>query len=81
MTNQEVRRILHKAEKESDLGKRQSLIDSIPKIVAPYYTIQNGVITKSRRVIQYRLDKDGEIRQCFNDISQLPYADIGKLLL
>ena len=80
MTIQEIRRIVHKAEKESDLKKRQSLIDGIPKIVSPYYTIQNGVVTKSRRIIQYCLDEDGEVRKCYNDISHSSCTDISKLL-
>ena len=80
MTKQEIVQLIRQAINASDPEKRQNLIDAIPKIVEPYYTIQNGVVTRSRRIIQYCLDEDGEVRKCYNDISHSSCTDISKLL-
>lgn len=80
MTKQEIAQLIRQANNASDPEKRQNLIDTIPKIVEPYYTIQNGVVTRSRRIIQYCLDEDGEVRKCYNDISHSSCTNISKLL-
>ena len=80
MTKHKIAQLVRQANNASDHEKRQNLIDAIPKIVEPYYTIQNGVVTRSRRIIQYCLDEDGEVRKCYNDISHSSCTDIGKLL-
>ena len=80
MTKPEIAQLVRQANNTSDTEKRQNLIDAIPKIVEPYYTIQNGVVTRSRRIIQYCLDEDGEVRKCYNENKKKSCKDIGKLL-
>ena len=80
MTKPKISQLVRQANNTSDPEKRQKIIEAIPKIVEPYYTIQNGVVARSKRIIQYCLDEDGEVRKCYNDISHSSCTDIGKLL-
>ena len=52
MTKPEIAQLIRQANNASDPEKRQNLIDAIPKIVEPYYTIQNGVVTEEGKPIE-----------------------------
>lgn len=69
MSKKQIEETLNRARDTPDLDKRFTIVNSIPKTVESYYTMKNGVATKSRVLIQYSLGENGEVCKCYNDIS------------